>query len=257
MKNKIILKTLIPLILSALFISASLTLVSAQTLTPGVTKGDVFSYTYIANWKSTDPNIPVPDVIANLNKTASFQITITDVSGTVVNAEVASTYRNGTTYTETGFVDVQSGSIHLPYGITIIAGNLNANDKIYPSSGDAIINNTVTRTYPSGDRPTNERIVETTSENHQDKTDIYYDKAKGIAVSSYYESVDTFGSETETFTETITNTNSQAWAVIPEFPSTALLLVLLLAVPVALVAAKKGLMNRKFSATSQNTPSRF
>lgn len=77
----------------------------------------------------------------------------------------------------------------MPYRFLIIAGNLNANDKIYPSGGQATINETILRTYPNGDRETNKRLVETTSEKHYEKTEVYYDKIKGIAVESYYEAV--------------------------------------------------------------------
>jgi hypothetical protein len=212
MKNKIILTIFLLSALSILSISVA-SAQSPQLVSPGVTKGDVFQYNYNVSWNSTDPTLPVPSDVIELNQTQSFQITITGISGTTVNAEVISTYRNGSTNTQTGFVDVESGSIHLPFGSLIIAGNLNANDKIYPSGGDATINYTVVRTYQSGNRQTNERLVETTSVNHYDKTDVYYDKIKGVAVSSYYESIDTFGSETETFTETITNTNADVWTV--------------------------------------------
>ncbi|MGD0645410.1 MAG: hypothetical protein ABSA75_10945 [Candidatus Bathyarchaeia archaeon] len=220
MKNKIILTIFILTALSILSISVA-SAQSPQLASLGVTQGDVLQYNYNVNWSSTDPTLPVPSDVIELNQTQSFQITITSISGTTINAEVISTYRNGSTNTQTGFVDVDSGSIHLPYGDLIIAGNLNVNDKIYPNGGDATINYTAVRTYPSGNRQTNEQLVETTSENHYDKTDVYYDKIKGVAVSSYYESIDTFGSETETFTETITSTNADVWAVGSAPTSTA------------------------------------
>jgi hypothetical protein len=208
MKNKI---TLIILILTILM--AAPTITSAQLVSPGVSKGDIFEYNYNATWNSTDPNAQVTANVAKLIQTQSFQIRIINVTGTTVNAEVTTRYRDGTTKTETGFVDVQSGSIHMPFGTMIIAGNLNANDKIYPTWDQDTINQTVTRTYQSGNRETNQLLVETTSENSYEKTEVYYDKIKGIAVESYYESRDTYNSQTETFTETITNTNADVWTV--------------------------------------------
>jgi hypothetical protein len=238
MKNKIISKSVFPIILSLIFLSSLICIVSAQSLTPGVSKGDIFAYNYNVTWNSTDPTLPMPSVIADLTKIQSFQIQITSVSGTVVNAQVTTTYHDGTTETETGFVDVQSGDIHLPHGNLIIAGNLNANDKIYPSGGDATLNSTAVRTYQTGSRQTSEQLIETASENHYEKTDVYYDKTKGIAVSSYYESIDTFGSETETFTETITNTNADVWTV-PEFPIIIVPFLCMIAVSLLLIAKKK------------------
>ena len=212
MKTKIMLTIFLMIILSVIILSVAL----AQTIQPaqlGVSKGDVFEYSYVATWNSTDSSLPIPSDIVRLNETQGFKITITDISGTLINAEVQLEFRNGSTNTVTGFVDVESGSISLPHGDLLVAANLKANDKIYPTGGDETINYTSTKTYPSGNRGTNERLIETTSENHSDKTDVFFDQAKGVAVSSYYESTDTYGSETEIFTETITNTNIDAWAV--------------------------------------------
>ena len=188
----------------------------AQNVVPGVANGDIFEYSYAVTWSSTQNGGVVPDYIIELNKTQSFQIRITEVSGTTINAEVITRYRDGTTNTETGFVDVQSGSIRLTFGYLIIAGNLNVSDKIYPSGGEATINSTQTRTYSSGNRQTNKYIVEATYDNSYEKKEFYFDKQKGIAVDYYFESRETVGSYTEDFTETITNTNSDVWTAIPE-----------------------------------------
>jgi hypothetical protein len=225
-------------------------LVSAQSVTPGVTAGDVFEYSYTATWTSTEPTEPVPSNIADLIQTQSFQIRIISVAGTTVNAETTTRYRDGTTKTQTGTVNVQSGDIHLPFGNLIIGGNLSPNDKIYPSWEQDFINQTVTRTYQSGSRETNQRLVETSTENAYEKTEVYYDKARGIAIDSYFERRDIYPSQTQTFTETIANTNAEVWSVIPEFPSTAVLMLLLIAIPLVLVAyKKKGLSNNKFTIT--------
>ncbi|MGD6934648.1 MAG: hypothetical protein ACQCN5_10625 [Candidatus Bathyarchaeia archaeon] len=243
MKSKTFLATLLLVTFALSFANSAF---AKTTVSPGVVAGDVFEYSYKVTWSSTDGSLPVPSDIVQLNQIQGFQIKITSVIGTTVNAEVTKTFKNGSTTTETGFVDVESGSIRLPYGFLIVPSNLNVNEKIY-SSGDAIINRTVTRSYTTGDRQTNERIVENTAENHYDKTDVYYDKIKGIGVSSFYESIDTYGSETENYTETITNTNSDVWAVaqasnslasptptVPEFP--------LLAVPLLFAAVSAVLL---------------
>jgi len=112
MKNKIILTIFILSTLSILSISVA-SAQSPQLASPGVSKGDVFQYNYNVSWNSTDPTLPVPSDVIELNQTQSFQTQITSVSGTLVDAQVTSTYRNGTAYTQTGFVDVESGSIHL------------------------------------------------------------------------------------------------------------------------------------------------
>ena len=80
-----------------------------------------------------------------------------------------------------------------------------------------------------------------------DRTTIYFDKIKGIAVDYSYEIQETSGDYTIVSTERLTNTNSDVWAVIPEFPSMAVFMSLLIAVPIVLVAyKKKTLSNHKF-----------
>jgi hypothetical protein len=214
MKSKAIL-TIITLII----ILTIATLASAQTVNAGVSQNDIFEYNYNATWNSTNPSASPSNNIVELLQIKSFQIKITSVSGSNVNAEVTKKYQNDTTKTETGFVDVQSGSIHLEFGTLIIAANRTVNQTIYPTWTDAIINETVTRTYQNGDRETNKRLVEITSEYGYEKTEVYYDKVKGIAVDSYFESRDSYGGQTEIFTETITNTNSDVWTAAPPSPT--------------------------------------
>jgi hypothetical protein len=92
--------------------------------------------------------------------------------------------------------------------------------------------------YSSGDRETNRYVVQTTSENHTELTEIFFDKQKGVAINAYYLSQDTFGPETDTFTETITNTNANVWAA-PEFTAFAVLVVMAVALVLTLAVKKK------------------
>jgi hypothetical protein len=224
-------------IITLIIISTMATLVSAQTVNAGVNQGDIFEYNYAATWNSTNPSASPSSSIVELTQIKSFQIKITSVSGATVNAEVTKKYQNDTTKTVTGFVDVQSGSIHLDFGTLIIAANRTVNDPINPSWTNAIINETITRTYPTGNRETNKRLFEETSEYGYEKTEVYYDKIKGIAVDSYFESRDTYGGQTEIFTETITNTNSDVWT-IPELSTLLVPLTLFVGTTTLLVAKK-------------------
>ena len=187
--------------------------------------------------------------MTELERIQTFQIrTLFIPQVTPLNAEVALRYRDGTSRTETGFVDVQSGSIHLPFGYLIIPGNLDATNRIYPSGGQATINSTETRTYSSGNRQTLYHIIDATYDISYERKEVAFDKIKGIAVEFKFESRETVSLYTETFKETITNTNSDIWSVIPEFPSAAVLMALLIALPIVLVAyKKKGLANHKFA----------
>ncbi len=214
MKTRLTLTVLLLLIISIFTSSVAITQ-AVETYQLGVAKGSVFTYSHTITWNSTDASLQIPSVVAALNETTEFTFTITDISGTTFYADVLFKLRSGTTETVSGFADVKSGAINnLPYGDLIVASNLNANDNIYQGMA-ATINSSVTRTYPSGDRPTNVHIVESTSENQYDKTEVYYDKVKGVAVSSYRVSIDTSGSETEIFTETIICTNVDSWLLLP------------------------------------------
>jgi hypothetical protein len=218
-------------------------LASAQTVNAGVSQNDIFEYNYTATWNSTDPSATPLINVVELTQIKSFQIKITSVSGATVNAEVTKKYQNDTTKTVTGFVNVQSGEIQLEFGTLIIAANRTVNQPIYPAWTNAIINETITRTYLNGDRETNKRLVETTSETSYEKTEVYYDKIKGIVVDSYYESRDTNWGQTEIFTETITNTNSDVWT-IPEL-STLLVPLSLFVATAALLVAKAAKKRRR------------
>ncbi len=205
-------------IISIIFLSL-IYMVQAQTVAPGVSVGEVYNYNYNATWSSTNPNAQTPDYIEDFTRIQSFQIEITGVSGTIINAEITTKYADGSSQKETGFVDVQLGSIHLPFGYLIIPSNLNVNDKIYPLGGDATINSTTTRTYSYGQRQILTYLIEETYASSYGKTEYSFDKIKGIAVDYNFISRETVGSYTETFRESIVNTDSDVWTTATAKPS--------------------------------------
>jgi hypothetical protein len=216
----------------------------AQTATVGVSKGETFDYTYSFVWSSTNPSATPPSEYVEFNNTQTIQMKITDVSGTQINLQCIKHFKDGTQNVESGYINVDSGAIEVPYGYLIISANLSINQKMYPSGGHQTITGTSLRSYSSGQRETNSYISESTSE----KTEINFDKLKGIAVDYSYQTQETSGGYTTTIKEILTNTNSDVWSVIPEFPSAAVLMLLLIAVPIVLVAYKKNwLINRKFA----------
>jgi hypothetical protein len=218
----------------------------AQTVTVGVTKGSIFSYAYDVTWSSNDPTKSVPSEIQEMSKIDSFKINITEISGSIINTEITTYYKDGTEQTDTGYIDVSAGNIHMDFGFLIARANMNANEKIYPTGGEASINDITQRTYTTGQRETCHRLVETTSENYYEKTEFYYDRALGIAVVYDFESRDTSGGYTTTITEAITNDNADSWGAIPEFP--------LFAIPVILVAAAAAVLLTVRKQKSQTSP---
>jgi hypothetical protein len=208
MKNKLIALLVILIELISLAGTAF-----AQTAVAGVSVGQTFNYSYSLNWSSTDPTATVPTEYVELNKTQSIQIHVTDISGSKISLEKTSVLKDGTQTQETGYIDINSGTIEINYGSLIVGANLNVNDKLYPSGGHAIINDVSIRTYPSGQRETNHYIYESTDQNNYEKTEIYFDKQTGVAVNYFYENRETSNGNTTTTTETLMCTNTDAWAV--------------------------------------------
>ena len=202
---------ILPILFVLLFATAGVTF--AQTAVAGVSKGETFDYSYSIFWNSTDPTATPPSDYVEFNKTQSIELKVTDVSVSKISLEKTEILRNGTQTTETGYININTGDIEVTFGTLIISANLNANDKLYPSGGHAIINDTTTRTYPSGQRETNHYIVETTSQNNYEKTEIYFDRQKGVAVDYYYENRETSGGYTITTIERLISTNADVWAV--------------------------------------------
>jgi hypothetical protein len=222
MKNNLLVKTCL---VSLLLITVAGT-AFAQTAIAGVTKGSTFDYNYNLLWESNDPNADPPTEYVDLNNTQWFRISIADVSAFVIRVQTTLHYKDGTENTETGSVNIDQQTIDVPFGFLLIRANSNPNEKIYPA-GDyaATINETVLRTYPDGKRETSHYITENTRENTYEKTEIFFDRATGVAVESQYESRETSGSYVTTTKETITIKSSSIWT-IPEFPAGTVLLIL-------------------------------
>jgi len=212
----------------------------AQSAVVGVPKGAIFEYDYNLQLSSTDPSAQTLSHYLELNKTQAMQLKIIDISGTKISIEKTTIFKNGSQAKTTGYIDINTGNLQLNFGSLIVGANLNVQDKLYPSGGNALINDTSMRTYPSGQRETNHYISETTDENYYEKVEICFDKAMGVAVSYYYESRETVDGYTTTIKETLNSTNSAVWAValpspsVPEFS--------FLVVPVVLAAASAVLL---------------
>jgi hypothetical protein len=188
----------------------------AQTVLVGVSTGGVYTYDYTLTWSSTDPTqTSIPSEFLEYSKIQSVQISVQSISGSTINTEVKTYYKNGTDVTQNGYVDVSSGAVHVPFGFVIARSGMNANEKIYPFGGESTINDTTQRIYATGPRETSHNLIEISSASYYEKTELYFDKQLGIAVNYNYESRATTGGFTNNFTEALVNTNSAVWAVNP------------------------------------------
>ena len=196
------------LLCSSIFLATTQT-ARAQTVVAGVSKGETFDYSYSLIWASTDPSATPPKDLVEYNNTQQIQFKITDVSGSILTVDFIRHFKNGTQSVESGTINIQSGLVTVPYGFLIIGANLTKNQRIYPSGGYQTITDTVTRSYPSGQRETN--VI--SGEDSSQKTAIYFDKIKGIAVDYSYEIRETSGGYTITTIERLISTNADVWTV--------------------------------------------
>lgn len=176
---------------------------SAQTVTIGVSPGNVFEYSYAFNWESTDPTATIPDEYMEYKNVQLIKLTIKSVSGNVINLDVTKRFKNGTESTQNGGVDLDQQIINAPYGFLIIRANANPKERIYPSGGSATLNETITKSYPIGQIETILYVSVDSSSTSYEKAEIFFDRATGAAAEFQYESREPSGSYKTTIHETL------------------------------------------------------
>lgn len=227
---------------------------SAQTYTPGVAVGDVYKYKFDFNADiNGSENTFMPAIIATLveqTKTIDWiQMTITNVSGTNIEAETLTQFKTGHQQTYTGTVDVATGEGELAR--FLIASNLQANDPICIDSTH-IINGTTTRTYGN---ETRELIYEklvmesdvsldelakyniTVPLKQVNTQESYWDKQTGSLVEMSVNMITESSQVNATMTVSINLVESNVFTV-PEY-STMLVVLLFFIVPAALIFNKR------------------
>jgi hypothetical protein len=227
-----------------LLVFLSFTLVSsvnALVLTPGVTPGAQFIWNITASWSSSDEYASVPPELVDINQTESFEVRISEVADSNVTIFWAMYFKNGSDpIADRGFIDVDTGEYYDVFA-AIIAGNLNAGERIHPLGEDTItINETVIRAYESGNRETNHIMIESTNATTgvHGRMDWYFDKQAGILVESEETNISSDASTSTTIRWKLKETNANGW-VVPEFPSVLVLPVLMGITVLAAVAYKK------------------
>jgi len=211
----------------------------AQTLVPGVSKGNVFYYDFAVFWSSNDPNAPVPESLIDLNRIEWLRIAITDVYDPMVYLNITYHFENETENNLDGYVNIETGQSVNGNGL-IIAPNLNANDVVYPSGNSSFtINETVTRTYPGGERETDHFTTTLTNlgDYAYDFEDVYFDRQTGVMVEWYTEQ-SPLSNPNEKTTLHWKIKDSNVWTV-PEFPSVLILPLFMIATLLAVIAYKK------------------
>lgn len=154
MKKKSLIITSI--LLLSLFGGALLNMsATAQTLTVGVSKGDVFYYEMYAHYSSSNPNAVIEVPPFEDNNTDWVRIEVTDVSGAIISHVYTLHFKDGNETRINGQTDLTSTSGYCNgfRGVPICPANLNAGDTI--PTGNLTVKETLTRVYPSSMRETN------------------------------------------------------------------------------------------------------
>jgi hypothetical protein len=215
--------------------------VKAQTITAGVSAGNVYDYHVSSYWTSSDSYASIPSDLSDVNKTQHVEVRISSLDGTTINTFTATYFLNGTAVPTRGNVSLTTGEGY--YGFMgIIGANLNVGDTIHPSGSDGLtILDSATRNYESGSRQTNHVQIVNVNETagYTATRDLYFDKATGMLVEQIDQTVTTSPVSTSRVTWKLDSTlNVEGW-VVPEFPVTMMLPVFLLAGAFVAIAYKK------------------
>ncbi|HUK85508.1 MAG TPA: hypothetical protein VLU95_06580 [Candidatus Acidoferrum sp.] len=136
----------------------------------GVAAGDVFRYSYICYFSSSDPHAVPPAALTWINQTNYFMINVTRVSGSTINFTMLMSL-NGSNYLGVSSMNVGTGAPSVseyggPSSFYFMANNVGMMGKMFPSAAfNPTINNTSMMSYAGGSRLTNHFV--TTTENNQ------------------------------------------------------------------------------------------
>ena len=247
---------------------------SAQTRVPGVSVGDRFKYSVNFSMNASNSSITLTNLIEGLlsqvENIDSVQANVTQVAGSKVTMQAVMQFKNGTQQSTTSTFDVANGQDTAQegtIGLLLIAANLNAGDQIYTTGSGGTINETVTRTFPSGSRQVNHQNIVmnydvspeelqgtgiTTALQQSNTEDTYWDKQTGALVEMSYNMTTRSQQVNADISLHVQLIESNVFAVsqdsVPEFPAITLFAILALAVLVFAVAIRyKGISAKSVS----------
>jgi hypothetical protein len=196
----------------------------------GVSDGDSFSYSYLCYFDSDDPSFNMPPDFSWIKQTQYYMMNVTGTSGQVVNYDTHMYFVNGTNIAGNGYLNMQDGVNSMMSGYNPMSGtyggdyffmqsNVGMMGRMYPSAANSpTVNDTVTRSYPDGERTLNHMSLILNQNGDINQTDYYFDQATGAMVEWRQQYIQTQGDLQANSTQVMQLTQSTAWAV-PEFPA--------------------------------------
>jgi hypothetical protein len=237
MKSKTTLILCAALLSAAIAATAMTASTLAQTRTEGVQEGEWYKYGNITvNWESENPEATPPDYLVEMNETEWWNMTITDITDTNVTIDWVAHLTNGTDITGTDYIDIETGN-STESMFMIISQGLEEGDSIYEGEyTEWLINETIPRTYPDGDRYTNHINI---TEDEDNAMNLYWDNQTGVMVE-WTESSYIGGDFPTSWNMTFIIIDSSVW-VVPEFNAPATILAAFTATTAATVIGKRKL----------------
>ena len=218
----------------------------------GVGAGDVFRYSYICYFNSSDPHAVLPAALISINQTNYFMINVTGVSGSAINFNTMLLSLNGSSYLGVCSMNVGSGSPLVsgyggPSSFYFMARNVGMMGKMFPSIAlSPTVNDTLMMSYAGASRLTNHFV--TTDENNLinvlNSEDMYFDHATGMLVQWRHEVIQTSGSIQTNTTQIMKMTSSSVWD-IPEFPTSIIVVSFIIVASVSTLAILKSANSKR------------
>jgi hypothetical protein len=198
-----------------------------QVRTAGVSEGDWFKYGFTFDWDYELDTTPEDFIFADFLQGDWVTLAIQDVTGTNVTGQFTIHFENGTEKLLTGSVDLTTGEGDLRNWL--ISANLDANEALYASESDEIINETITQAYPWGSIETNHLEYSFNFTEGEDYSflclDLFWDRQIGVLTEMSFEA--------EVQQNGTLMDGSASWMLtesnlehIPEFTQTAFILIL-------------------------------
>lgn len=177
-------KTRVPLIVIWLELGAlTLTPAYATEYRVGVTGGNWAKYVILSSWESTDPSVPMPQYVQDVENTSWIQINVTKISYTTVTILVTTQFKNGSKKSNINIGDVKTGSGNL--SLQVVAADLTEGEKLSEAQGALTINKTLVETYANAPRAVNYAYQEESTPVDETGTEnglheFHWDKSSGI-----------------------------------------------------------------------------
>jgi hypothetical protein len=223
-----------------------------QTIIAGVNNGDTFTYHLSSYWTSSDPSASIPAGLLEYNNTAAVEVRIDYVIGSEIQILIVTYFSNGSDPNAImGSVNIQTGETVGGFS-AIISSYLTEGERIHPLGPDTItINQTVTKNFESGSRPTNriDITVRNDTIGATSSVDRYFDTLTGMLVESTDET--SYDNPSAKVVITWTLVASSVWS-IPEFPVILALPIVMVVTAFAVIAYKKKYGNISMKLTPQN-----